>query len=372
LTPSEIIARSSNVGISKIGSAMGRERLYHVLKNFGFGTAPGSGLPGEVAGLLRPHQRWYAHDAATIPFGQAMSTTPLQLAMSMSALANKGRLLEPLLIRRVVDARGQTVEEGLPRLRKQVVPEHVARLVTEMMEGVVREGGTAQEAAIDGYRVAGKTGTAQKSDPTQGGYSDKKYIASFVGFAPANNPKLTIAVVLDEPMIQHQGGQVAAPVFRRVMADSLRHLGVPAERSQATAAALPHAQPQPSKTASNTQADAPQRRASEVPAGRVHVGPSQTLVPNLIGRPARQAVVQARQAMLEVSLQGSGVVSSQQPLAGVVVQRGSSIALQLISPTPDLPAPPLASDLAQVGPAQEPGKAADTVEPAPVRRGQDG
>jgi cell division protein FtsI (penicillin-binding protein 3) len=193
-----------------------------------------------------------------------------------------------------------------------------------------------------------------------------------VGFAPANNPKLTIAVVLDEPMIQHQGGQVAAPVFRRVMADSLRHLGVPAERSQATAAALPHAQPQPSKPAPSPQADAPQRRASEVPTGRAHLGPSETLVPNLIGRPARQAVVQARQAMLEVTLQGSGVVSAQQPLAGAVVQRGSAIALQLASPTPDLPAPPLASDLAQVGPAQEAGKAADPVEPAPARRGQDG
>ncbi|HET8935561.1 MAG TPA: penicillin-binding protein [Polyangiales bacterium] len=373
LTPSEVISRSSNIGISKVGTTLGRERLFSVLQNFGFGAVPGSGLPGEVAGSLRPYQRWYAMDAATIPFGQGMSTTTLQLAMSMSAFANKGRLLEPLLVKRVVDARGQTVEEPLPRVRKQVVSERIARSVTDMLVGVTTEGGTGTEAAIEGYLVAGKTGTAQKSDPEHGGYAKDKWVSSFVGFAPANKPRLTIAVVLDEPMIAHQGGAVAAPMFRRVMEASLRHLGVAPERAPNNAVALtrsapPRAESKPVWPLSNV----------EMPLPR-NVGPGETLVPNLVGRPARLALVHARQAMLEVALQGSGVVSEQQPAPGSVVKRGALVSLQLNSPTPELPAPPLASDLAQALPQPiasdgPPPTAAGTRDKlrVPPRRGQDG
>jgi cell division protein FtsI (penicillin-binding protein 3) len=361
LSPSDVISRSSNIGISKLGSALGRDRLFSVLNGFGFGALPGSGLPGEVSGSLRPYQRWYAMDAATIPFGQGMSTTTLQLAMSMSALANKGRLLEPLLVKRVVDARGQTVEEPLPRVRKQVVPERVARAVTDMMVATTAEGGTGTEAAIEGYLVAGKTGTAQKSDPEHGGYAKDKWVSSFAGFAPANKPRLTIAVVLDEPMIAHQGGAVAAPAFRRLMEASLRHLGVPAERAPNNAVAL--ARSLPSKPESKLVWPL---QGVEVPLPRgVALAAGQTLVPNVVGRPARLALVQARQAMLEVALTGSGVVSQQQPAPGAVVQRGTLLSLQLSSPTPELPAPPLASDLAQI-------VAPPTGSDVPPRRGQDG
>lgn len=372
LSPSEVISRSSNIGISKVGAGLGKDRLFNVLQGFGFGVNPGSGLPGEVAGSLRPYQRWYAMDAATIPFGQGMSTTTLQLAMSMSAFANKGRLLDPLLVKRVVDARGQTVEEPLPRVRKQVVPERVARAVTEMMVATTADGGTGTEAAIDGYLVAGKTGTAQKSDVERGGYAKDKWVSSFVGFAPANKPRLTIAVVLDEPMIAHQGGAVAAPVFRRVMEASLRHLGVPAERAPSNAVAL--ARSLPSQPAAKPiwplrGAEAP------LPEGVV-LAPEQTLVPNLVGRPARLALVQARQAMLEVALSGSGVVSQQQPAPGSIVQRGTLLSLQLSSPTPELPAPPLSTaDLAQNAlPVLRGAAAAPAASklPAPPRRGQDG
>jgi len=366
LSPSDVISRSSNIGISKVGNGLGRDRLHGVLQGFGFGMVPGSGLPGEVAGSLRPYQRWYAMDAATIPFGQGMSTTTLQLAMSMSAFANKGRLLDPLLVKRVVDARGQSVEEPLPRVRKQVVSERVARAVTEMMVATTAEGGTGTEAAIDGYPVAGKTGTAQKSDAEHGGYAKDKWVSSFVGFAPANKPRLTIAVVLDEPMIAHQGGAVAAPVFRRVMEASLRHLGVPAERAQNNAVALVRTQPAKPEAKALWQL-----QGSEAPLPRdVKLAPGETLVPNLVGRPARLALVQGREAMLEVALSGSGVVSGQQPAPGAVVQRGSVLSLQLSSPQPELPAPPLASDLAQVIPP--PAAAAAEKLPTPPRRGQDG
>jgi cell division protein FtsI (penicillin-binding protein 3) len=376
LSPSEVISRSSNIGISKVGGALGRDRLFGVLQNFGFGVLPGSGLPGEVAGSLRPYQRWYAMDAATIPFGQGMSTTTLQLAMSMSAFANKGRLLEPLLVKRVVDGRGQTVEEALPRVRKQVVSERIAGAVTDMLVGVTTEGGTGTEAAIDGYLVAGKTGTAQKSDPEHGGYAKDKWVSSFAGFAPANKPRLTIAVVLDEPMIAHQGGAVAAPVFRRLMEASLRHLGVPAERAQNNAVALVRSAPSKPEAKPTWPLE-----GAEVPLPRgVSLAPGETLVPNLVGRPARLALVQARHAMLEVALAGSGVVSQQQPAPGSVVRRGTLVSLQLSSPMPELPAPPLASDLAQViaapagADAPQPSAASSNRDklPVPPRRGQDG
>jgi len=345
LSPAEIISHSSNIGISKVGSAMGRARLHRTLSSFGFGHVPGSGLPGEVAGSLRPHQRWYPMDAATIPFGQGMSTTTLQLAMSMSALANRGRLLEPLLIKRVLDARGQTVEESMPRMRQQVVPEHVARLVTDMMVGVTEAGGTGTEAAVDGYLVAGKTGTAQKSDPGHG-YAKDKWVSSFVGFAPAHRPRLTIAVVLDEPMIAHQGGAVAAPAFRRVMEASLRHLGVAADHSPAGNDALARAaQTQRAQERPVWPLDDVEQAVHRGPA----VAPGQLLVPNLLGRSARAALVQARRATFEVTLQGSGTVTSQKPLPGSVVPRGTVLAIQLTPPTPELPVPPaFGSDLAQV------------------------
>jgi cell division protein FtsI (penicillin-binding protein 3) len=376
LSPAEVISRSSNIGISKIANAMGRDRLHRVLSNFGFGQVPGSGLPGEVAGSLRPYQRWYAMDAATIPFGQGMSTTTLQMAMSMSALANRGRLLEPQLIKRVVDARGQTVEEPMPRVRQQVVPERVARLLTDMMVGVTGEGGTGTEAAVEGYLVAGKTGTAQKSDPAHGGYSKEKWVSSFVGFAPAHKPRLTIAVVLDEPMIAHQGGAVAAPAFRRIMEASLRHLGVPADHGQSASEAIAMAR------GSQSQAQAAKPRAAWAPVDmglppepRRVLSPGEVLVPDLIRKSARAAVVEARQLRFDVALTGSGVVSAQQPLPNTVAQRGALLTLQLSSPTPELPVPPLASDLAQVIPpsaAQSGVPSQPEAAPAAPRRGQDG
>ena len=272
----------------------------------------------------------------------------------------------------------------MPRVRQQVVPERVARMITDMLVGVTGEGGTGTEAAIDGYLVAGKTGTAQKSDPAHGGYSKEKWVSSFVGFAPAYKPRLTIAVVLDEPMIAHQGGAVAAPAFRRIMEASLRHLGVPADHGQSAsdAIALMRGGSQAERDARDAQARKVEARAFSLadsampPEPRaVALAPGEVLVPNLLHQSARAAVVQARGLRFEVALTGSGVVSSQQPLPNTVAQRGALLTLQLSSPTPELPVPPLASDLAQVGPQPvvhgmplPPPEAA----PAAPGRGQDG
>jgi cell division protein FtsI (penicillin-binding protein 3) len=333
LTPGEIIIVSSNIGAAKIGMALGRPGLFRGLSNFGFGETTGSGLPGETGGLLRPYERWYAMDAATIPFGQGMSTTTLQLAYAMGALANGGRLMDPVLIKRVVDPMGQTLEQGTPHIRRQVVPALVARQVSDMMVGVTGEGGTGTEAAIDGYLVAGKTGTAQKADP-RGGYSKDKWTSSFAGYAPAQKPRLVIAVILDEPMVSHLGGAVAAPAFRRIMEQSLRHLGVQAdhgstlaeqvrarqaEREQQLVAAVPV---KPAPLALSEQS------ARLIPAG-------QALVPNLLGRTAREALIVASRSDLTLKLYGSGVVRSQAPLADTLVPRGSALTLTLSARVPD-------------------------------------
>ena len=328
LTPAEILSLSSNIGAAKIGMALGRAGLHRTLSRFGFGEATGSGLPGETAGILRPYQRWYPMDAATIAFGQGMSTTTLQLVFAMGALANRGRLMEPLLVKRVVDVHGQVVEQGVPRIRRQVVPEHVARMVTDMLVGVTGEGGTGVEAAIDGYLVAGKTGTAQKADYIHGGYSKDKWTSSFVGFAPAQKPRLVMAVVIDEPMIAHQGGAIAAPAFRRIMEASLRHLGVPADANGTLAEQV---------RARRLQAplEAPASDTAEAAPSVAVTGEGEVRVPNLIGRTAREALVLARRSQFSVTLQGSGTVSAQQPAALTVAARGGKLALTLSAQTPE-------------------------------------
>ena len=228
LTPAQILAYSSNIGTAKIGGTLGRRGLYRAFRRFGFGEETGLELPGEAGGILRHFRRWYEMDAATISFGQGMSSTSVQLATAMSAIANGGRLVRPRLIGQVRDANGAVVQETHPEVRRRVVPERVARLVGDMLTAVTGPGGTAEEAAIDGYLVAGKTGTAQKADYVSGGYAEDRWLASFVGFVPAEDPRLVISVVVDEPVIAHYGGVVAGPVFRRVGEQALRHLGVPA------------------------------------------------------------------------------------------------------------------------------------------------
>ena len=227
LTPAQILAFSSNIGTAQIGNTLGRAGLYRAFRRFGFGEVTGLPLPGEARGILRHHRRWYEMDAATISFGQGLSVTNVQLATAMAVLANEGRLLRPRLVRRVTRA-GEVVRESRMESRRQVVPPATARLVADMLTAVTGPEGTAPEAAIDGYLVAGKTGTAQKADYVAGGYAEDRWLASFAGCAPARNPRVVISVVIDEPGVDHDGGRVAGPVFRRVGAMALRHLGVTA------------------------------------------------------------------------------------------------------------------------------------------------
>ncbi len=347
LTPAEVLIYSSNIGAAKIGLALGRARLYGTLRDFGFGSTTGLGLPGETGGIFRHYKRWYDMDAATIAFGQGISVSTLQLAMAVAALANHGRLMHPVLVKRVEDASGQTVQEALPGAGQQVVSPYVAALITDMMTAVTGAKGTGTEAAIDGILVAGKTGTAQKADYIHGGYADGKWTSSFIGFAPARRPRLAIAVVVDEPMIAHHGGTVAAPTFRRIMEASLRQLGIVPRVAVETRAAK-----RPARATEHKRAGA---EAGAKPAPQAPLAPDEGHVPDLSGRTIRAALVTAREAGFELSFSGGGVVVTQRPGAGEPAKLGSTIEVTLEPPSLDAPPAPAHGLAAEQTPPAAPG-----------------
>lgn len=224
LTVSEIIKYSSNIGSAKIGFKMGEQRLSGYLRNFGFGGRTGIDLPGESPGSMK--RNWYGIDLATISFGQGVSLSAIQLVSAVSAIANGGTLMKPYLVERILDDSGKEVQHFEPQAVRRVISPDTAQKVSKMMETVTGEGGTGTKAAVDGFRVAGKTGTAQKVDPVTRAYSPSKRIGSFVGFVPADKPKLTIAVIIDEPQGIKYGGVVAAPAFKVIAQNTLAYLKI--------------------------------------------------------------------------------------------------------------------------------------------------
>lgn len=230
LSLADILKYSSNIGAAKVGKEVGPAYFHHKLTEFGIGAKLGVDCPGEASGTLLPVKRWTEIDSAVICFGQGVSLSALQLAAAVSTVANGGLLMKPYLVQKITDAQGRTITSSQPTPVRQVISPENARHITRMMMGTMEEGGTGIKAAVEGYKVAGKTGTAQKADPFVGGYADDKYIASFVGFAPAESPVITVLVMIDEPYKkEHYGGVVAAPVFRRIVLETLRYLKVPPE-----------------------------------------------------------------------------------------------------------------------------------------------
>jgi cell division protein FtsI/penicillin-binding protein 2 len=226
LTTSKILAQSSNVGAIKIGQRLGRgrlgeERFDHWVRRFGFGRPTGVDLPGEERGQVLPVDQYSGSSMGNLPIGQGISVTPMQMARAYAAIANGGVLPHPHVLRRIG---GQPVAEQ-PGAR--VISATSAAQLRTMLEGVFGAGGTASEVSIPGYILAGKTGTANKIDPTTGTYSQSKYVSSFVGFAPARDPKLLVSVMVDEPQGSIYGGKVAAPAFGDIMKFSLGYLGIP-------------------------------------------------------------------------------------------------------------------------------------------------
>ncbi len=337
LSSAEILTYSSNIGAALVGMELGRRGLYRSLRRFGFGEATGLPLPGETGGILRHHSRWYELDLATIAFGQGMSATTLQMATAMSAIANGGRLMEPHIIARIVDSHGRMTEESLPRVRRQVIPRRTAHLVADMLTAVTGEGGTGTEAAIDGYLVAGKTGTAQKADYVHGGYAENLFVASFVGFVPAQDPRLVIAVVIDEPVVNHYGGPVAGPVFRRIGESALRHLGVPADTGGEALAELERRHREREREARRrargelpAEAEATTERTAPVTlVAEREPGEGEVLVPDLTGQTVRQALLALRSVGLTFLVEGTGQVVAQSPEPGAVVPTGARVRLIL-------------------------------------------
>ena len=307
LSVAEVLKYSSNIGAAKIGGRLGQERLYNYLRAFGFGSRTGIDLPGEVSGYIRDRRQWFAVDLATISFGQGVSASAVQLAAAMSAIANGGTLMKPYLVEKITDENGTVLQRFSPQERQRVISAESARTVARMMEGVTTDGGTGTNAAVDGYQVAGKTGTAQKVDPITHGYSVDKRTASFIGFVPADNPRLTILVVIDEPKTSPYGGVVAAPAFKSIAAQSLCYLNVPPTKGDRVR----------KETVIQVKQEAlPVNQVEPAAEGTINDGDEGVVMADFRGQSMRQVLRLMEKRGLNVKLIGSGRVVEQNPPAG--------------------------------------------------------
>jgi cell division protein FtsI (penicillin-binding protein 3) len=388
VTIAEALAHSSDVAAIKVGMKLGDERLYHYIHEYGFGAQTGIELPGETRGLAKPVSRWSKVSIGAISMGQEIGVTPLQTISLVSTIANDGVYTPPRIVAGELPPDSKALPVVFhPAQQHRVVSTMTAAQMKKMLEGVVLFG-TARRAILDGYTVAGKTGTAQKVDPATGGYSKTKYVASFIGFAPVNNPAITIAVILDSPIGLHQGGQVSAPVFKRIAMQVLEylhvphdldvkspqrqtlvasakendltdessdHLGTPLQNdakaaagaqpvattaksakgsdSAPAAAMLPDTKPQGSSGIEIAQVTAPPQPAA--PSGQSGTNGTVVLdvdsgivVPSFLGKPLRSAVETAQQSGLEINAIGSGVAREQWPAPGSHLPSGQHITVR--------------------------------------------
>ncbi len=222
LTFRQVIEESSNIGTVKVAQLLGPDKLYHYVRAFGFGSKLGIDLSGEISGMISPPRLWSKTSITSIPMGQEVGVTALQLASAISVIANGGQLMKPYIIESVRDNQGRLIKQNKPVLIHKVISVDTAMRIKKILTGVIEEG-TGKLAKVAGFSAAGKTGTAQKLEPN-GTYSHSKYVASFIGFSPAEDPILTIVVIVDEPHPYYFGGVVAAPVFQRVASDAIRYI----------------------------------------------------------------------------------------------------------------------------------------------------
>jgi cell division protein FtsI (penicillin-binding protein 3) len=330
LTFSEVLQNSSNIGAIKVGLMLGRERYYKYIAGFGFGTVAGVGLSGESRGQLRAPPQWSGLSLATMSIGQEISVTALQMIGAFAAIANGGRLMQPHIVRATLDNEGRTVARAVERrVVRQVISPETARVLTQMMTAVVREG-TGHNAAIAGYEVAGKTGTAQKLDPATRRYSRAPGVLSFVGFVPADDPRLAMLVMLDEPKNEKWGSEAAAPMFAAIGRDALRYLDVPPRDTTP----VPIARGEVASTRSSADAAG----ASEMAAGGVRpvslelIEDAAAVMPRVEGLSLRQAMEALAPFNVEIEISGHGVVRSQSPIAGTPLAPGAVCHLTLAWP----------------------------------------
>ncbi len=309
LSVSDILKYSSNIGAAKIGFKLGNERLARYLQSFGFGERTGIDLPGESPGNTRSKQRWYGIDLATISFGQGVTVSAVQLTAAMSAIANGGTLMKPYVVESILDDGGNVVQKFGPQALRRVISSDTAQKVAKMMEGVTAEGGTGTNAAVEGFRVAGKTGTAQKADPVTHRYSASKRTGSFIGFIPADRPRLTILVVIDEPKTSPYGGVVAAPAFHSIALNSLAYLKVVPQKATLKA---------PKAMEAKTNHAAPQEAMVE--GNGVDLPASGEVMPDFRGMSMRRVMQVMEKRNINIKLLGSGRALEQNPPPGQPVR----------------------------------------------------
>jgi len=321
LTPEEILEKSSNIGMVKIANTLSRAELYDAITGFGFGSRTGIELPGESPGAVQRPERWSDFTHASLAFGQEIGVTGLQLASAFGALAHDGLRVPPRLVVGTRDADGHVHRAPRPA-PERVVSARTSRQIVRMLENVV-ENGTGRRARVPGYRVAGKSGTAQKALP-QGGYSPDDYVASFVAFAPVRSPRLVALVVLDSPRgTEHQGGQVAAPVAGRILADALPYLRVPQDPDAAEPIAPDAARLAAHETGPEPREGEETGIESAAPAAHDRLyGPD--AAPDVTGLGLRDAVALLARHGCRVQVSGAGHVVAQvpepgAPLAGIDV-----------------------------------------------------
>lgn len=347
LTFREVVEKSSNVGMIRIGQRLGKERLEAYIHAFGFGALSGIELPGESRGILRPSDAWGPVTLASISFGQEIGVTPLQMVTAANVIATSGYLMRPRLLLGFGGADGDLETPLAPVPVRRVIEAETARRLTELLVGAV-ERGTGQRARIEGYRVAGKTGTAQKA--VRGGYSKTDFVASFVGFAPADRPALTALVILDSPEGDHSGSRAAA-VFARIVRRSLRHLRVAPDEEPPVRIAKIWPQTGPIVDVADSangegREPAPsfhRRRVAEVSTGGAGLAEepgiepgTEDLTPDVSGLPARDALARLVSRGIVPELVGTGFVVEQSPAAGERLEPGTRVRLYLGEP-PDTP-----------------------------------
>ena len=334
LTFSEVLQNSSNVGSIKVGLLLGKERYYKHMTGFGFGTPTGLGLPGESRGQLRAPDRWSGLSLATMSIGQEISVTALQIVSAFGAVAHGGRLMQPRIVRALLDGNGREVQRFEPKVVRQVISPETARTLTGMMTRVVSDG-TGHNAAIAGFEVAGKTGTAQKLDPVTRRYSRAPGVLSFVGFAPADDPRIAMLVMLDEPKNEQWGSEAAAPIFAAIGREALRYLHAPPKDTAPVQIVRPEPGPAPAEATAGVRERVRTVIATVTPgvaeAGEREPGPA--VMPAMVGLSLRQAMETLAPLEVRLEVAGRGVVTGQAPAAGAPLPPGALAHLTLHPPS---------------------------------------
>jgi cell division protein FtsI (penicillin-binding protein 3) len=322
LTVREVIGQSSNVGIAKLTRRIGKQALHNALVGFGFGAPTGIAFDAEGKGIVQPIKRWAEITFANVSFGQGIAVTPIQLVRAAAALGNGGALMKPKIVDRILTRDGQTVHEVLPQRVGQAVSPEAARAVIEAMKACVSEEGTGKAAAIPGYTVAGKTGTAQKA--VGGVYREDKWIASFVGLVPAEDPRLAVLVVVDEPDGRAFGGQVAAPIFKVIAEGALHRLGVSPSQPRPVKVARLNVE-----TALSRMKQPPTTPEPELPPADAQAG--SCAVPDLLGLTMSEAIARTARAGLVANVRGGGVAIRQSLAPHTAVPCGQVVDLSFES-----------------------------------------